>query len=900
MPAPWGDGARLYRTGDKARWRRDGVLEYLGRGDSQVKVRGHRIEPGEVESALLGQPGVREALVVVREDVPGDRRLVAYVVPRDGRGLEGGEVRAGLESRLPRFMVPQAVVVLERLPLLPNGKVDRKALPAPEAVREPRREAHVAPRTPVEQMLAGFWTEVLRLESVGLHDNFFEVGGHSLLAMQLVARVREAFRVDLPLRDVFESATLATLAERISRAIAVAGVPAPPLKRLERAGGTAPLSFAQQRLWFLAQLDPTNTSYNLWAPVRVSGALDVGALERSFEALVRRHESLRTAFRAEGGTPVQVISEDTRVPLETVDLSVLPEGEREAAAKARTEEEVRRPFHLEQGPLLRTVLLKVSEQEHVLALVMHHIVSDYWSMGVLVREVAALYAALSQGQRSSLPELPVQYADFAVWQREWLKGPVLDAQLAYWRKQLAGAPRALELPTDKPRPASQTFRGANLHVRWPKTLWREVESLGRREGATPFMVLLAAFQTVLSRYSGQDDVCVGAPIAGRSHSETEGLIGFFVNTLVLRVRLSPQQTFRELLGQVREVTLGAYAHQDVSFEKLVEELQPERDLSRSPLFQVTLTLQNTPASEVQLKGITLKAGEAEEKTSKFDLSLVVEEVPDSVVTTVNYNSDLFEAGTMDRLLGHLKVLLDAAIAEPETRLGDLSLMGREEAQRLVKEWSGTATAYPRDASLAELFEQQVSRTPESVAVAYEGQRLSYAELNRRANQLAHHLRGMGVGPEVRVGLCVERSLELVVSVLGILKAGGEYVPLDAGYPLERLSWMKQEAGVALLVAQERLADEVASGGELVVCVDTEWDTQIARQPESTPSANVSGANLAYVMFTSGSTGKPKGVGVPHRAVSRLVLGTDFARFGPDEVWLQLAPISFDASTLEVW
>uniref|UniRef100_UPI0013D50505 non-ribosomal peptide synthetase n=1 Tax=Myxococcus vastator TaxID=2709664 RepID=UPI0013D50505 len=899
VPAPQGNGARLYRTGDKARWRRDGVLEYLGRGDSQVKVRGHRIEPGEVESALLGQPGVREALVVVREDAPGDKRLVAYVVPRDGRMLEGGEVRAGLESRLPRFMVPQAVVVLERLPLLPNGKVDRKALPAPEAVRESRREAHVAPRTPVEQMLAGFWAEVLRLESVGLHDNFFEVGGHSLLAMQLVARVREAFRVDLPLRDVFESATVAALAERISRAVATAGIPAPPLKRMER-GGTAPLSFAQQRLWFLAQLDPANTSYNLWAPVRVAGALDVGALARSFEALVRRHEALRTTFRAEGGSPVQVISAETQVPLEVVDLSGLPEGEREAAAKARTEAEVGRPFQLEQGPLLRTALLKVSEQEHVLVLVMHHIVSDYWSMGVLVREVAALYEALSQGRPARLPELSVQYADFAIWQRDWLKGQVLESQLAYWRKQLAGAPRALELPTDKPRPAAQTFRGANLHVLWPKALWREVESLGRREGATPFMVLLAAFQTVLSRYSGQDDVSVGAPIAGRSHSETEGLIGFFVNTLVLRSKLSPSLSFRALLGQVREVTLGAYAHQDVSFEKLVEELQPERDLSRSPLFQVTLTLQNTPAAEVQLKGITLKGLAAEEKTSKFDLSLVVEEVPDGVVAMVNYNSDLFEAGTMDRMLGHLKVLLEAAVAEPEKRLAELPLMGSEEQQRLVKEWSGTASTYPRDASLSALFEEQAQRTPDAVAVEYEDQRLTYAELNRRANQLAHHLRGMGVGPEVRVGLCVERSLELVVSVLGILKAGGVYVPLDASYPLERLAWMKQEARVALLVAQEKLADEVAAGGEWVVCVDTEWDTQIALQPESTPVANVGGGNLAYVMFTSGSTGKPKGVGVPHRAVSRLVLGTDFAHFGPEEVWLQLAPISFDASTLEVW
>ncbi|MBL0695489.1 non-ribosomal peptide synthetase, partial [Comamonas sp. JC664] len=734
VPGPFGVGARLYRTGDKARWRRDGVLEYLGRGDTQVKVRGHRIEPGEVESALLGVPGVREALVLVREDVPSDKRLVAYVVPREGRRLDGGEVRAALEARLPRFMVPQAVVSLERLPLLPNGKVDRKALPAPETAREARRVAYVAPRTPVEQVLAGFCADVLRLETVGLNDNFFEVGGHSLLAMQLVARVREAFRVDLPLRDVFESATVAALAERISRAIAIGGTPAPPLKSSKRGGGTAPLSFAQQRLWFLAQLDPANTSYNLWAPVRLTGTLDVSALRRAFQALVLRHESLRTTFRVEGDAPVQVIASEARVPLELVDLGGISPDSREAAAKARAEEEVRRPFPLAEGPLLRTVLLKVSEQEHVLVLVMHHIVSDYWSMGILVQEVSALYEALAQGRTSPLPALPVQYADFAVWQREWLKGEVLESQLVYWRKQLAGAPRALELPTDKPRPAAQTFRGANRLVRWPTALWRDVEAFGWREGATPFIVLLAAFQTVLARYSGQEDVCVGAPIAGRSHSETEGLIGFFVNTLVMRAKPAASLRFRELLAQVREASLGAYAHQDVSFEKLVEELQPERDLSRSPLFQVTLTLQNTPASEVRLQGLTLKGMETEEHTSKFDLSLVVEEVSDAVVAVVNYNSDLFEAATIDRLLGHLRVLLEAAIVAPETRLGALPLMGREEQQRLVKAWSGVVTEYPREKSLLALFEAQVSRTPDAVAVEYEGERLTYGELNRRANQ----------------------------------------------------------------------------------------------------------------------------------------------------------------------
>ncbi|WNG57626.1 amino acid adenylation domain-containing protein [Archangium gephyra] len=676
VPSPFGNGERLYRTGDRARWRKDGRLEYLGRGDEQVKVRGHRIELGEVEAGLLGHPGVREALVVVREDVPGDKRLVAYVVARPGQALESAEVRASLARKMPAYLVPQAVVVLAQLPLLPNGKVDRKALPAPEQAGSTRPEEYVAPRTETERKLAGLWAEVLRREKVGLHDNFFEAGGHSLLAMQLVARVRDAFRVELPLRNVFEAPTVQVMAERLSRMVATAGSAKAPLLKRGLRERALPLSFAQQRLWFLEQLAPGNTSYNLWVPVRVTGMLDVRALERSFEELVRRHEALRTTFRQEGATAVQVISPEVRSTLEWVDLQAVPEAERQAAARREAEEAALRPFDLGRCPLLRATLMKLGEQEHVLVLVMHHIVSDGWSLDVLVREVAALYEAFSQGKPSPLAELPVQYADYAVWQQEWLRGEVLKSQLGYWRKQLEGAPPALELPTDKPRPAVQTSRGESRHVKWPKELWREVEGFGRSEGATPFMVLLAAFQTVLSRYSGQDDVSVGSPIAGRTHAQTEGLIGFFVNTLVLRTKLSREQSFRELLKQVREVTLGAYAHQDVPFEKLVEELRPGRDMSRGPLFQVTLTLQNTPMTEVRLRGITLKGVEADEKTSKFDLSLLVTELPDGVAVTVNYNSDLFEPATMERLLRHLRVLLEGAVRAPEKKLKELPLMGR--------------------------------------------------------------------------------------------------------------------------------------------------------------------------------------------------------------------------------
>nr|WP_244224482.1 non-ribosomal peptide synthetase [Corallococcus sicarius] len=864
-----------------------------------MKVRGYRIELGEVEAALAQYAGVHEAVVVAREDGTEGKRLVAYVTAQERTALEASELRSHVKQRLPEYMVPQAYVVLDALPLTPNGKVDRKALPTPDTEGTASAQ-FVAPRTVAEQKLAAIFAEVLNVERVGLDGDFFELGGHSLLATQLVSRVREAFHVELPLRDVFEASTVEKLAQQLERTSGSgATVQAPPLVRASRAG-PLPLSFSQQRLWFLDQLEPGSSFYNVPVAVKLTGRLDIGALQRSFDELVRRHESLRTTFQSEGGMPVQVISANAQARLELVELGALPEPERALEAKRLAEQEAGHPFNLEQGPLLRATLLKLAEEEHVLVLVMHHIVSDGWSMGVLVREMVALYEAYAQGRASPLAELPVQYADYAVWQRGWLKGEVLDAQLAWWKQQLQGAPSALELPTDKPRPAVQTFRGDTRPLQWPKGLWESVKGLAQRENATPFMVLLAAFQTVLGRYAGQDDVCVGSAIANRTRGETEGLIGFFVNTLVLRAKLTPEQSFRQLLAQVRDVTLGAYAHQEVPFEKLVEELQPERDLSRGPLFQVMFVLQNAPGGAVSLSGLKLEAAESSGKTAKFDLTLGLGESEEGLSGGLEFNSDLFEAETMDRLLGHLRVLLEAAVADPEKRLWELPLMGPEEQQRLVKEWSGTAAEYPRDASLHALFEAQVQRTPEAVAVEYEGQRLTYAALNQRANQLAHHLKTMGVGPEVRVGLCVERSLELVVSVLGILKAGGVYVPLDASYPLERLSWMKREAGVSLLVGQRKLLQSVSlDEGQRLVCVDTEWGS-IARQPESNPSPSVGGDPLAYVMFTSGSTGQPKGVGVPHRAVSRLVLGTDFAHFGPEEVWLQLAPISFDASTLELW
>ncbi|WP_415841911.1 amino acid adenylation domain-containing protein, partial [Myxococcus xanthus] len=708
-------GARMYRTGDKVRWLGDGRLEFIGRTDFQVKVRGFRVEPGEVAAVLRAHPDVQDAVVVAREEVPGDNRLVGYAVRTARAAPDIAALRGFLQQRLPGHMVPSALVVLDALPLTPNGKVDWRALPVPNVSARGPAPAYEAPASPMEESLAAVWAHVLRVERVGREDDFFASGGHSLLATQVVARVRAVLGVEVPLRALFEAPTLRSFAQQVEQATRSQTLLA--LRPMPR-GDRVPLSFAQQRLWFLDRLKPGGTEYNAPYVLRVEGPLDVSALERAFSELVRRHEVLRTAFPDEGGAPVQRIASPSPVHLSVVELGAQDESE----VRHRVRAEVDRAFELARGPLLRPLLLKQSEQAHVLVLLLHHIVSDGWSASVLLRELAALYDAFSQGLPSPLPELPVQYADYALWQREWLKDEVLESQVRYWREVLAGAPRFLDLPTDRPRPAAQTFRGGIQRQMWPKALWRQVEATARREGATPFMVLLAAYQTVLWRLSGQDDISVGFPIAGRTQAETEGLIGNFANTLVLRARVRPELSFRDMLAQVREVTLGAYAHQDVPFEKLVEALQPERDLSRSPLFQVSLTLQNTPVPEVKLRqGLSLTVMDARIQTSKFDLSMFVVELPEGAAASVNYNSDLFEAKTAERLLRQMSVLLEAAVANPETRLGELSLMSVEERRVLVEEWSGRRAEYPREASLAELFEAQVERTPGAVAVEWAGQ-----------------------------------------------------------------------------------------------------------------------------------------------------------------------------------
>ncbi len=700
VPDPFGEeaGARLYRTGDLARYRADGTIEFLGRRDHQVKLRGFRIELGEVEAALQGHAAVRACLATVREDAPGDKRLVAYFTACNAGQPTADELRRHLREKLPEYMIPSAFVALEAFPLTENGKVDRSALPAPEDSLQRREDLYVAPRDETEEALAATFRDVLGLSRVGVHDNFFDLGGHSLLATQVITRVRDTLRVELPLKRFFEHPTIAELAATIET-LGRAGVgdDAPPIARIPR-DGALPLSFAQQRLWFLEQLEPGNAVYNLPTALRLRGPLDVEALRRTLNEVVRRHESLRTVFREEQGEAVQVVLPEQPVEIPLVSLTELPEAEREAEAEALAREEARKGFDLSRGPLLRATLLRLSTEEHVLLFTMHHIVSDGWSSGVLVREAAALYEGYVRGEQSPLPELAVQYADYAVWQREWLRGPALAEQLSYWKKQLDGAPTLLDFPTDRPRPSALTFRGAALSFDLSAQLTEALRALGRREGVTLYMILLAAFQTLLARYTGREEIVVGSPIANRRRREIEPLIGFFVNTLVMRTDLSGNPSFRQLLKRVREVTLGAYAHQDVPFEMLVEELQPERSLSRSPLFQMMFVLQNAPGEELKLAGLTLERAEVWSGTTHFDLTLQLEESAQGLDGVVEYSAELFDEETIKLLTRRLRTLLETVAADTDAKLSALPLFtDDEERQLLARRATAGASAPPAHA-----------------------------------------------------------------------------------------------------------------------------------------------------------------------------------------------------------
>ncbi|HKR12800.1 MAG TPA: amino acid adenylation domain-containing protein [Pyrinomonadaceae bacterium] len=903
VPDPFGDepGGRLYRTGDLARFSPDGELEFVGRNDYQVKLRGVRIELGEIEAKLEEHSSVRRSVVIVRRDLESGPRLVAYVVAMHP-ALTPAELREHLRGQLPESMIPSAFVFLDALPLNWSGKVNRHALPAPERLRTEGIGVDDPPRTAVEEQIAAVWSDILGLERIGVNDNFFDLGGHSLLATQVVARLTDIFRVEVPLREFFLHPTIAGLATKIEELHHSPATQLPPPLVAQPDRQMAPLAFAQERLWFLDRFEPGSAFYNIPAVVRFRGRIDLVALERAIAELVRRHEALRTTFDAEDGRPIQRILPELAVPLVVHDLSNRPEVERELEARRLIAEEGRRPFDLAHGPLLRPAVVRLSPTDHILLVNLHHIVADGWSMGIVIRELNAFYESFVTGKSHNLPPLPLQYADFAIWQREWLSGEVLAGQLTWWRAQLRGAPPTLDLPADRPRPAAQLFRGATYHFSVPLSVAQAVHALAKREGVTSFMALLTAFAVLLYRYTGQLDLVIGTPIANRVRPELEGLIGLFVNTLALRCDLSGAPSFRELLARVRETTLGAYAHQDLPFERLVEILQPERNMSYNPLFQVMFAFQNTlrtggsSIDEERESHELPRETSAGNGTAKFDLTLFMAEASDGLVGAFEYSTDLFNQDRIAGMSEHLNHLLTEIVEAPERSLDELSLLNSVELDRMTREWNRTDLERA-PILIHDLFERQVQRVPNAIALEIDNRELTYAELDRRANLLARELRARGVGPDVPVALLCERSFEMVIAVLGVLKAGGAYLPMDPGNPPARTEQILRDADVGLLLTLERLLPQLSSVPDIeILCLDHVNDhcAYDPLSPLATPR------NLAYIIYTSGSTGQPKGVMAEHAAtVNRLLWMMENQPLGPDDVVLQKTPLHFDVSVWEL-
>ncbi|MDJ0843510.1 amino acid adenylation domain-containing protein [Crocosphaera sp.] len=894
IPNPFSNDpeARLYKTGDLARYLPDGNIEFLGRIDHQVKIRGLRIELGEIETALSQHPQVEKVVVLVREDQPTKKRLVAYLIPQQQGKLSPQQLRSFLQQKLPEYMIPSAFILLENLPLTSNGKINFKALPEPKIERD---EEIITPNNPTQEILTNIWNQLLGVEA-SISDNFFTLGGHSLLATQLMSRIRDSFNLEIPIKSLFENPTISQLSGLIDTQRNLDKSP-PPIKMIKDTP-EIPLSFAQSRLWFLEQLEGIGGVYNISSAFKLKGTLNIDILEKSFNLLCERQKSLRTGFQKKEGVVVQKINQEVKVNISLIDLQECLQQEQKI--KQLIQEETVKPFNLEIPPLLRTILIKISNHNYILLLTIHHIISDGWSLGILTKELSKIYQSLLENQPIELPELAIQYTDFSQWQRQWLQGETLNKQINYWKKQLLGSSPILELPTNQPRPSIQTFSGNHQTFTISAEVTQELKKLSGQHGATLFMTLIAAFGVILSRYTHQEDVIIGSPIANRNQSEIEQLIRFFVNTLLLRIDVNNNPTFDELLKRVRTMALDAYTHQDIPFEKLVEELNPERNLSYTPLFQVLFALQNVPKSTLEIPEVTVKTMKIERSLSKFDLSLFMIETETALRGEFEYNADLFEKETIGRMIGHFETLLTQIITNSETQINKLSFLTPEEENQILRESNKTARDYPKDKSIHQLFEEQVKRTPKAIAIVYKNEKITYQELNNKANQLAYYLRKLGIKADSLVGICLDHSIEMLIGLLGVLKAGGAYVPLDPNYPASRLNYMLTDSGIELLLTQQKLLSLLSTENRAVVCLESNWET-IEQQCQENLDIEICSDNLAYIIYTSGSTGKPKGVGMNHRPLINLILWqlkTSSAKYGTKTG--QFTPISFDVSFQEIF
>jgi amino acid adenylation domain-containing protein len=888
--------ARVYRTGDLARRRPDGALVFLGRRDDQIKLRGYRVELGDIESTLTEHDSVSRAVVRV-DGEEGAEYLVAFVTAPDSVEIEPQVLKLYLIDRVPSYMVPVRIEVLPELPLTATGKVDRARLP--EVSIEPAElEGNIPPRDAIEEALAAIWKEVLRRSNFGVHEDFFELGGNSLQATQAVSRVERVLGRELPLRDFFAAPTIAGVAESI-RTGAFDPSDRPDLKPVPR-NDRLPLSSSQERMWFVQQLNPGTTAYNMSSAAWLDGILDESAFERAWSSIVTRHESLRTQIITSDGIPFQSIAEPTIFHVEWTDLSEVPEEERQSEARRLAFLAAARPFDLENDCPVRVLMVRVAEDSHLLALVMHHAVGDLWSMAVLGRELIVRYNAFRSGRTLEAPPLAIQYADYAVWQRSCLTGAQCAEEITYWRQQLAGI-QPLSLPTDRPRTINMSARGGRVLTELPGGLLDDLRAVANREGVTAFMLLLAVFQALLSRYTGMTDISVGVPIANRTHVDIEPLVGTFVNTLVLRSDLSGDPTFVELLKRVREVALDAYAHQHLPFEKLVTEMDPERDMSRAPLVQVMFNLAHAPIGGQGLDGLTARMESVHNQGAQFELTISMNLEPPGGINLI-YNQDLFDPATADQLSAHFVTLLEEVVGRPVKRLSELKILSDDERMTQLETWNKTAAEYPRDATYIALFEERVRCDPDRVAVESGDERLTYGMLDLRAEEVATVLRARAVGPGERVAILMDRGLEMMVSLLAVMKSGAAYVPLDPAYPAGRLDYVLEDSGAAVVLTLRKHAEMIPESTAATVCVDEpgghvgetgSTDCQIA--PPAGPE------DAAYVIYTSGSTGKPKGVVVPNRAlVNFLSTMAERPGFSAEDVLAAVTTVSFDIAGLELY
>jgi amino acid adenylation domain-containing protein len=911
VPNPFSNeaGSRLYRTGDIARYLPDGRIEFIDRLDFQVKIRGYRIELGEIESALVQIAEIKQAVVIAHGEQE-EKRIIAYLVMDANSTFNQNSIHTHLKQQLLPYMIPVAYVRMDEFPLTINGKIDRRALPLPKESERPEIEVNYeAPRSTTEQIIASVWASILKLKRIGIHDNFFEFGGHSLAALQACARLRDMLHIEIPLQLIFEAPTVAELTHILldtTQQEYRSALSIKPVSRDER----LPLSFPQESVWFLQELAPENMAYQAQAHLRWKGKLDVAVLEAVLSEIVRRHEIFRTTFPAIDGKPYQVIHESWQVHLPIIDLCPFSPSVRMEKLQQSIQDALKQQFSLTKLPLLKWTLIQLDSEEYLLLHVEHHMIHDGWSSNVFLRELKVLYTTFLKGEPSPLPELSIQFADFAYWQRHWIHNEGMEAQLGYWKDHLRGV-TPLALPTDYPRPAVQQFHGTTQRIELPVSLYQKLRKFSYEMRSTFFMTMLAAFYVLLYRYSMQEDICIGSSAANRRSREIEDLIGMLVNTITLRIDFSQQLSIRDLLAKVRQITLDAYAHQDLPFDLLVEELEVERDLSRNPIFQVMFGFHDSPLVELELPGVELHLTEGlSNGSAKFDLNVVViprneqylkgnkEDALEITAMVWEYNTDLFAPETIQRMIAHYFQILDAFLIDPEQPISTLSLLTQKEREHLLA-WNNTQTPFSQNLCIHQLFETQVQRTPEAIAVTYQDQRLTYAELNCRANQIAHYLQAVGIGPDMLVGICLERSENLLISMLGVLKAGGAYVPLDPLHPYERLTFQCEDAALRVVLTQERLRSLFAESILHILCLDTEWE-KIGHLSQNNLVNRMAPFNLAYVIYTSGSTGKPKGVQIEHQAVVNFLQSmSQQIALSEKDLLLAVTTVSFDIAALEL-